>query len=82
MLSRLAIFLHAHGRRVLIGAAICAVAAGALGVGVSNSLSPYSADDPATQSVQAGDRFEARTGRQIDAGVVALVSSGKVAPSI
>jgi RND superfamily putative drug exporter len=78
MLPRLATFLHAHGRRVLIGAVICAVVAGVFGVGVSNSLWPYSAEDPASQSVKAGNRFEASTGRQIDAGVVALVSSGNV----
>jgi uncharacterized membrane protein YdfJ with MMPL/SSD domain len=78
MLSRLATFLHAHGRRLLIGAVICAVAAGAFGLGVSKSLWPYSADDPASQSVKARHRFEAGAGRQIDAGVVALVSSGNV----
>ena len=31
MLPRLAIFLHANGRRVLIGAVICAVLAGVFG---------------------------------------------------
>ncbi len=78
MLPRLAAFLHAHGRRVLIVAVICAVPAGVFGVGVSNSLWPYSAKDPTSQSVKAGQRFEASTGRQIDAGVVALVRSGNV----
>ena len=79
MLPRLASFVHTHGRRVLIVAVIAAIAAGVLGAGVSNSLWPYSAKDPASQSVKAGDRFETSTGRQIDAGVVALVSSGDVA---
>jgi RND superfamily putative drug exporter len=78
MLPRLANFLHAYGRRVLIGAVICAIVAGVFGVGVSKSLWPYSADDPASQSVKAGNRFEASAGRQIDAGVVALVRSGNV----
>jgi uncharacterized membrane protein YdfJ with MMPL/SSD domain len=78
MLSRLATFLHAHGRRILLGVVICAVAASAFGLGVSSSLWPYSADDPASQSVKARHRFEAGAGRQIDAGVVALVSSGDV----
>jgi RND superfamily putative drug exporter len=77
-MSRLANFIHAHGRRVVIGSVVCAVVAGVFGIGVSNSLWPYSADDPATQSVQARDRFEARAGRQIDPGVVALVRSGNV----
>ncbi len=78
MLARLATFLHANGRRVLAGAVICAVVAGVFGFGVSKDLWPYGAKDPATQSVQATDRFQAATGRQIDSGVVALVSSGNV----
>jgi uncharacterized membrane protein YdfJ with MMPL/SSD domain len=78
MLSRLATFLHSNGRRVLIFAVVGAVIAGAFGAGVANSLWPYSAEDPASQSVKAGNRFEASAGRQIDAGVVALVSSGNV----
>src|SRR4051794_17390514 len=41
-------------------------------------MSPYGADDPATQSVQATHRFEAGAGRQIDAGVVALVQAGEL----
>jgi uncharacterized membrane protein YdfJ with MMPL/SSD domain len=78
VLQRLAMFLAAHGRRVLIGAIVCAIAAGLFGANVSSSLWPYSAEDPASQSVKAGHRFEMATGRQIDAGVVALVSSGSV----
>jgi uncharacterized membrane protein YdfJ with MMPL/SSD domain len=78
MLTRLATFLYANGRRVLIGAVIGAVVAGFFGAGVSKRLWPYGAKDPATQSVQATDRFQAASGRQIDPGVVALVSSGNV----
>ena len=44
-MSRLANFIHAHGRRVVIGSVVCAVVAGVFGIGVSNSLWPYSADD-------------------------------------
>ena len=78
MLTRLAAFLYAHGRRVLVGAVILAVVAGAFGFGVAKDLWPYGAKDPATQSVQATNRFQAAASRQIDAGVVALVSSGDV----
>ena len=78
MLTRLATFLYANGRRVLIGAVIGAVVAGFFGVGVSKRLWPYGAKDPATQSVQATNRFQASSGRQIDPGVVALVGSGDV----
>ena len=78
MLARLATFLHARGRRVLFVAVICAAIAAAVGGGVSKSLWPYSAKDSATQSVQAGNRFQAAAKRQIDPGAVALVESGNV----
>lgn len=78
MLARLARFLHAHGRPVLLAAVLGAAVAGAFGFGVGKRLSPYGATDPATQSVQATNRFQAAAGRQIDAGVVALVNSGDV----
>ncbi|MBV9800192.1 MAG: MMPL family transporter [Solirubrobacterales bacterium] len=78
MLERLATFLHANGRRVLAVAIVGAAIAGAFGLSVSKHLSPYGANDPATQSVQATNRFQAAAGRQIDAGVVALVRSGNV----
>jgi RND superfamily putative drug exporter len=78
MLSRLAGFLYGHRRRVLLVAVVLAAVAGAFGAGVAKYLSPYGVDDPATQSVQATNRFQAATGRQIDAGIVALVSSGDV----
>ena len=68
MLTRLATFLHAHGRPVLLVALIGAVIAGAFGLGAAKHMSPYGADDPATQSVQATNRFEAAAGRKIDPG--------------
>jgi RND superfamily putative drug exporter len=78
MLGRLATFLHAHGRRVLAVTVIAAAIAGAFGASVAGHMSPYGANDPATQSVQATDRFEHAAGRQIDAGIVALVQPGDV----
>jgi uncharacterized membrane protein YdfJ with MMPL/SSD domain len=78
MLSRLSAFLYARGRIVLLVAVVCAAIAGVFGVSVSKRLWPYDARDPATQSVKATQRFEAATGRQIDAGVIALISSGDV----
>jgi uncharacterized membrane protein YdfJ with MMPL/SSD domain len=78
MLTRLADFLYARRRAVLYVAVAGAVVAGVFGSSVSNHLSPYGADDPATQSVQATDRFQAATDREIDPGVVALVHVGNV----
>jgi len=78
MFEKLATFAYSNRRRVLFVAVFGAVIAGVFGAGVANRLSPYGADDPASQSVQATNRFQAATGRQIDPGVVALVSSGDV----
>ncbi len=78
MLARLATFLFTYRRRILVLAVIGAAIAGALGVGVAKRLSPYGANDPATQSVQATNRFQDASHRQIDPGVVAIVASGNV----
>src|SRR5438128_8967109 len=75
---RLANFLDTHGRRVLLIAVLGAAVAGAFGFGVAKHMSPYGASDPATQSVQATNRFEAAAGRKIDPGIVAIVSAGDV----
>src|SRR3954454_3027727 len=78
MLTKPATFVHANGRRVLLVAVLAAAVAGAFGSGVVKHMSPYGADDPATQSVQATDRFEAAAHRKIDPGIVAIVSTGDV----
>ncbi|HWG09759.1 MAG TPA: MMPL family transporter [Solirubrobacteraceae bacterium] len=78
MLTNLATFIHANGRRVLLVAVLVTAIAGAFGLGVAKHMSPYGADDPATQSVQATDRFEAAAGRQVEPGIVAIVSAGDV----
>ena len=78
MFEKLATFVYSNRRRVLVLAVIAVPIAGALGAGVSKHLSPYGANDPATQSVQATNRYQAASGRQIDPGVVALISSGDV----
>ncbi|HEY4830139.1 MAG TPA: MMPL family transporter [Solirubrobacteraceae bacterium] len=77
-MTRLAAFLFAHRRVVLYVAVVGAVIAGVFGSSVAQHLSPYGATDPATQSVQATNRYQAATGRQIDPGVVALVDVGEV----
>jgi uncharacterized membrane protein YdfJ with MMPL/SSD domain len=78
MLTNLATFIHANGRRVLLVAVLAAAIAGAFGLGVAKHMSPYGADDPSTQSVQATNRFEAAAHRQIAPGVVAIVRAGAV----
>src|SRR2546421_5928414 len=72
---RLANFLDTHGRRVLLIAVLGAAVAGAFGFGVAKHMSPYGASDPATQSVQATNRFEAAAGRKIDPRIVAILSA-------
>ena len=78
MLGGLAGFLYTHRRKVLLVAVLGAAVAGAFGFGVAKRMSPYGADDPATQSVQASNRYQRAAGHLIDPGVVALVSSGDV----
>jgi uncharacterized membrane protein YdfJ with MMPL/SSD domain len=78
MLERLALFLHRNRRRVLLVAVLGIAIAGVFGLGVAKRLAPYGDTDPATQSVQATNRYQAATGRQIDPGVVALVTIGDV----
>ncbi|HEV3390632.1 MAG TPA: MMPL family transporter [Solirubrobacteraceae bacterium] len=74
MLTRLAGFIYPHRRVVLYVTVVGAVIAGVFGSSVANHLSPYGANDPATQSVQATNRFQNATNREIDPGVVALVT--------
>ncbi|HET7049957.1 MAG TPA: MMPL family transporter [Solirubrobacteraceae bacterium] len=76
MLGRLGGFLYSNRRRVIVVSVIGAVIAGVFGSSVAKHMSPYGADDPATQSVQATNRYEHTAGREIGAGVVALVRSG------
>ena len=78
MFGKLAKFTHANGRRVLFVAVIGTAVAGMFGIGVAKRLSPYGANDPSTQSVQAMNRYQAAAGRQIDPGVIALVNTGNV----
>ena len=78
MLERLATFVHRNSRRVLLVAVVAVAIAGTFGIGVTKQLSPYGATDPSTQSVQASSRYQAAAGRQIDPGVIALVTIGDI----
>jgi len=71
MFERLAQLAHRRGRRVVIGAVLLSIVAGALGAGVADRLGPYAADDPATESVKAADRLEDAGYRE--ASVIVLV---------
>jgi putative drug exporter of the RND superfamily len=71
-------FVDRNRSRVLLVAVVGIGVAGAYGLGVAKRLSPYGDTDPSTQSVQATNRYQAATGRQIDPGVVALVATGDV----
>jgi uncharacterized membrane protein YdfJ with MMPL/SSD domain len=73
MFDRLASLAQGHGKRTAIFAVIFFIAAGAIGGGVASKLGPYGADDPATESVKAGDRLEDDGFRE--SGVVVLVQS-------
>src|SRR4051794_32268530 len=78
MPSRLTDVLHSNARRVLFAAVIVAAIAVVFGGGGEKHPGPYGASDPATQSLQAEGKFQTAAGRQLDPGIVALVSSGNV----
>src|SRR3954453_6671429 len=71
-------FVYRNSRPVLLIALVGIAVAGVFGLGVAKRLSPYGDTDPSTQSVQATNRYQAATGRQIDPGVVALVKTDGV----
>jgi RND superfamily putative drug exporter len=73
MFTSLARFVQARPRRILVGIVVLAVVAGAYGSSVANKLSPYGAEDPATESVKADNAFRAAAGRQPSLDVLALV---------
>ncbi len=78
MFEKLASFVYRNSGRVLLVALVGVGVAGVFGLGVAKRLSPYGDTDPSTQSVQATNRYQAATGRQIDPGVIALVTIGDV----
>ena len=81
MLARLARFLHANGRRVLLVAVVGAAVAGAFGFGVSKHLWPYGAKDPATQSVRATNRFQAACSERAVNNVATLFGTSDIGAS-
>lgn len=78
MFEQFASFVHRNRGRVLLVALVGIAVAGVFGLGVAKQLSPYGDTDPATQSVQATNRYQSATGRQLDPGVIALVTTGGV----
>src|SRR5438874_9024357 len=73
MFNALASLAQTRGKRVVIFGAVFFLVAGALGGGVASKLAPYGADDPATESVKAGDRLEADGYR--DPSVIVLLQN-------
>jgi uncharacterized membrane protein YdfJ with MMPL/SSD domain len=73
MFNGLASLAQRRGKRVAIFAVIFFIVAGALGGGVASKLAPYGADDPATESVKAGDRLNDDGFRQTS--VIVLVQN-------
>ncbi len=74
--ERLAGLAQRRGKRVVIGAVIASIVAGAAGAGVADRLDPYGADDPDTESVIADERLE-RAGYR-ETGVVVLIEDAEV----
>jgi uncharacterized membrane protein YdfJ with MMPL/SSD domain len=75
VLDALARLTYRRPWRVVVGAVVAALLAGALGSSVSKRLFPYGADDPATDSVKATKRLERAMGFHPDVGLVALIKT-------
>ena len=73
MFQTLAQLITRRPRRILVGALVAAILAGAFGGGVANKLAPYGANDPASESVRADNAYRAATGLQPSIDVLAIV---------
>lgn len=73
MFQTLAQLVTRRPRRILVGALVAAILAGAFGGGVANKLAPYGASDPASESVRADNAYRAATGLQPSIDVLAIV---------
>jgi uncharacterized membrane protein YdfJ with MMPL/SSD domain len=78
MFGGFASFVYRNRGRVLLFALPGIIVAGVIGLGVAKRLAPYGDTDPSSQSVQATNRYQTATGRQINPGVVALVRTSGV----
>jgi uncharacterized membrane protein YdfJ with MMPL/SSD domain len=77
MFDSLARLADGHARRVGLFAIAFFVLAGAIGGGVASRLNPYSADDPATETVKAREQLQ-DAGLRVPA-VVAVVENAPIA---
>jgi uncharacterized membrane protein YdfJ with MMPL/SSD domain len=77
MFDTLARLADGHARRVGLIAIVFFVLAGAVGGGVASRLNPYSADDPATETVKAREQLQ-DAGLRVPA-VVAVVENAPLA---
>ena len=77
-MTRLARFVHARARRILVAAGLFFVVAAVLGGPVAGELGREDRDfeDPQAESVRAEDSAEAASGGVVGFGVVALVGPG------
>ncbi|MEA2404939.1 MAG: putative drug exporter of the superfamily [Thermoleophilaceae bacterium] len=73
MFTRLADTASSYPKRIVLGAILLALVAGALGAGVASRLGPYSAEDPASESVRTYKDLERATGVAATSNAVVLV---------
>ena len=71
MFDRLAAVAYRRPRRIVTTAVVLAFAAGTVGITVADRLAPYSAEDPATESIEAEKLLE-RSGANATVDVIAL----------
>jgi uncharacterized membrane protein YdfJ with MMPL/SSD domain len=73
---RLASLAHRRPKQILVATLAVTMAAGVFGMSAADSLHPYGAEDPASDSVRAGVELEAALGYEPAAALVALVDTG------
>lgn len=77
MLERLARLCQRRPRRIAVAAALATALVLALGASTAQRLHPYSAADPGSDSSRATARVHGAIGLDPDAGLVALVETGR-----
>jgi uncharacterized membrane protein YdfJ with MMPL/SSD domain len=77
MLDRIATLATRRARTIVALAVVAAVIAGALGGSVADRLGPYSADDPATETIKTENLVSKATGAHLDGAFVVLVRPGE-----
>ena len=82
MFTRLADIASRRPKRIVLGAVLLALVAGALGGSVADRLGSYGADDPASESSRTYEKLEGATGLATTSNAVVLVRGERPVRSV